>query len=808
MLPSGGGSGGRQHLNYQHHQSQFQQDYDYHYNRNNKDSLDVVGANKDNMIAIQIIQPTPNISPSCSLRSFSGEGSSPEAITGYDPSATTPFINPLTASPTSSLKKGSSSLAKPVADRRVSFSEDSATAADEVGANNNRLSASSNQSSASPPSSSQLATVNPNIPCMNYLQVPGQQPNISFVVPAVLTPEAKVAHASPAAKKRRETRLLKLGSFCSINSDGDGDIFGPQAELLTPTKLNNGKSKKAAKAAAAKKSSYDDGTGENDPEREVLLPDTEEQQFYPPEGRSVSEMRTLVQPSPCASPSPVPPTGDRASRRHSSKSSFDPLSEYSEFMDDCRSDISDLFSQPQQPDLVEVGNVGVIGANAVVGGAPMDIIAAANKLVLQAQGTLSDQGSIKSLSIDQEDVFRGPGNSGADNNEDDDPTTTTTERLPAPLRPYNNPEYDQIMQRAALLASSEDHDGDEEVGLDGVEEGLEEAIYASSSCSISMGSEGELSHQITVPVTIEPPPRFSVEDGLGIDEDSSSRLLPPQPESENEPVAACAGGESASSSFGQQSTKVAAALGHVGRATLAHQETLHTDSGLDTEDIVPASPPNTFMNFSELSADPTPKSKKLANIPPDLDDQLLIDPSGLKMVLVRDIGVQVCGDSPNLNMSSSRRSFEPSPQRESTFHEQQQRSASQEVLGSNVTNQSLVQQSSLQLQYQPGHEPQTLPQQPRHISRHHQHQQQQAAAAAEKSASLSALAASQGLTGTGQPAHNPRARGAVSTHNVTAFSSSSVSPGTVRRGGRRTKSRDGEDNSSSRENSFSAEILF
>ena len=41
-----------------------------------------------------------------------------------------------------------------------------------------------------------------------------------------LTSEAVAAQTSPQARRRRSTRLMKTGSFCSITSEGDGDIFG------------------------------------------------------------------------------------------------------------------------------------------------------------------------------------------------------------------------------------------------------------------------------------------------------------------------------------------------------------------------------------------------------------------------------------------------------------------------------------------------------------------------------------------------------------------------------------------------------
>ena len=54
-------------------------------------------------------------------------------------------------------------------------------------------------------------------------QVPGCQPQ-QLVAPH-MTSEALAAQTSPQARRRRTTRLMKTGSFCSITSEGDGDIF-------------------------------------------------------------------------------------------------------------------------------------------------------------------------------------------------------------------------------------------------------------------------------------------------------------------------------------------------------------------------------------------------------------------------------------------------------------------------------------------------------------------------------------------------------------------------------------------------------
>ena len=116
------------------------------------------------------------------------------------------------------------------------------------------------------------------------------------------------------------------------------------------------------------------------------------------------------------------------------------ISQYSEFNEDFHSSISELFSRR----LARLGT----------------------------QGTFSEQGSLRSLSIDQEELqFEGPG-AGAEGG-----------------RPL----------------------AEEEANIDFVEElpfeeGEEGEGYISSSCSISMSSDLESSHQITVPVFIEPAP--------------------------------------------------------------------------------------------------------------------------------------------------------------------------------------------------------------------------------------------------------------------------------------------------------------
>ena len=88
---------------------------------------------------------------------------------------------------------------------------------------------------------------------MTYLTVPGQTGAV-VTVPAVapqLSPEAKRAQTSAQARKRRATRLMKVGSFCSITSEGDGDIFQVQGLFLATRTIPLDKSRAAASAICA-----------------------------------------------------------------------------------------------------------------------------------------------------------------------------------------------------------------------------------------------------------------------------------------------------------------------------------------------------------------------------------------------------------------------------------------------------------------------------------------------------------------------------------------------------------------------------
>ena len=115
------------------------------------------------------------------------------------------------------------------------------------------------------------------------------------VIAPPLSPEAKKAQTSNQARKRRATRLMKVGSFCSITSEGDGDIFEPSGQLKTNDSLHKKNTQKGQRL-------LDD-----------ILEDSSE--------TNGKEANNLRKPS-------------------------DPLSEYSEFnQDDCHSDISELFGR-------------------------------------------------------------------------------------------------------------------------------------------------------------------------------------------------------------------------------------------------------------------------------------------------------------------------------------------------------------------------------------------------------------------------------------------------------------------------------
>ncbi len=339
---------------------------------------------------------------------------------------------------------------------------------------------------------------------------------------------------------------MKAGSFASINSEGDGDIFGPTGELLpTPTQELSEKGSKIEGAPIAP----DEDKSSSATASTAATTNPEDR----PRRRSSGTN---------SSPSPV----------SNAKSTFDPLSDYTEFQaDDCRSDISDLFSPGGDDYDSEIG---------VAEGEPVCAEDAARQL--RAQGTLSSEhGSIKSLSIDPEEVTFEEEDEERDRSEPTvipaEATSSRRERLPPPP-PYNNPEYDEIMQHHILMEEDEEDDD----------------FYASSSCSISIGSENGAEgavggsnvrgssgnsqrHRITVPVTIEHPP--------------------PEVRRREEAEAAAAAAAAGTAKMQEETPRALLPMGEQEEAE---------DMESPEEEIV-------------------------------------------RLVLVRDIGVQVCGDSPNLN---------------------------------------------------------------------------------------------------------------------------------------------------------------
>lgn len=434
-------------------------------------------------IDINVIQATPNISPSCSLRSFSVESASaPSAdaiITAIENEVTLLQQQQVSAS-TTAMSPSSATNSKGKVQRRVSFSEE------EIEKQSSEWQK-QKAAKAAPLRQNTLPTT------MSYLTVPGQ-PTVTLIAPA-LTVEAIAAQTSVQARKRRSTRLMKAGSFCSITSEGDGDIFA--------------------------------GSRDSD---HVDLAITE--------GVEGEEGMVIVEKLP--------------------RKTIDPLlSDYSEFYDNDKSDISDLFEQPAGPSR------------------------------LRGQRTLSEEyGSIRSLSIDNDD--------------------------PMPPQKF-------VVQPGRSVDEDDD-------------------IYASSSCSISIESDCEpgRGHQITVPVTIEPPP-------------PEMRI-------------ACANNSNISSSHPRRdhhhhakkdSHKVCQIHQHhsTTTATTTTTKTTTTKTGngkaQDSMEEIKRVSPAGFHAADTLPIQPEADKDEVAGPDATLSSDAA---SGMRMVLVRDIGVQVSGDSPNLNL--------------------------------------------------------------------------------------------------------------------------------------------------------------
>ena len=167
--------------------------------------------------------------------------------------------------------------------------------------------------------------------------MPGQQ-----LIAPNLTSEAVAAQTSPQARRRRSTRLMKTGSFCSISSEGDGDIFGDDEVLPLPPLPRT------------------PGGNENDPG------------------------------------GPVP----RGSTSTGSSGKFDPLSDYSEFHnDDACSDISDLFLRPATSDLDIQPPLEESTANKNSEYEEQPKVQSYHQPI-NAQGTLSETGSLEDITYE------------------------------------------------------------------------------------------------------------------------------------------------------------------------------------------------------------------------------------------------------------------------------------------------------------------------------------------------------------------------------------------------------------------------
>ena len=380
-----------------------------------------------------------------------------------------------------------------------------------------------------------------------FFQVPGQQ-----LIAPHLTSEAVAAQTSPQARRRRSTRLLKTGSFCSISSEGDGDIFG-------------------------------------DDEAEIEAA-----------SRGCSDL--LQQP--------------RGSTSTGSSGKFDPLSDYSEFHnDDACSDISDLFMRPvttsppeevdlQQPQRLPIAQAESLNLAEVAG---ISYLPGAG--IEPSPPSVSDQHqSAVSHSVipNAQQLVPGsiPGNVVAASNLQSETCSIddiTFEEVPT------------VMGQAAA-ASATSAASESEAKIKDIDQDV-------SSCSLSIGSEDNNHPQnqlITVPVTIEHPP--------------------PEMRQPQRAEAAC-----------QQVTPASIAhhLQRPSTATVQDQQTLAPSSDSlphELQALLPAhSAPEKEMEAAALEAAVATAGS------------LTVEP-GMRMVLVRDIGIQVCGDSPNLNLS---RKFKP-----------------------------------------------------------------------------------------------------------------------------------------------------
>ena len=325
------------------------------------------------------------------------------------------------------------------------------------------------------------ATNNPNT--MTYLQVPGQTTVIQAAIAPQLSPEAKKAQMSSSARQRRQTRLMKAGSFCSITSEGDGDIFELTGELKQP-------------------------------EVSMSTPSTQ-------------SIPLCLSTTPSSEDKIVSSFSARIDMRKPS----DPLSEYSEFLqDDCHSDISELFghkspnkhpstSTRQSSDSSNGENDQQDQASAVynLNLDQEDIVFV--EVPYKGDCHVTD-GALYQKSYDSNVGNTSPPRQKSVYDSDRKTSVDVGVQSPPPIhrgedQAINQPQKQRkggsearkkrktmaIKKESFVMPDITVHD-------DGKAEcEVEDELYESSSCSISIGSDNESSHQVlTVPVTIEHPP--------------------------------------------------------------------------------------------------------------------------------------------------------------------------------------------------------------------------------------------------------------------------------------------------------------
>ena len=465
--------------------------------------------------------------------------------------------------------------------RRVSFSEEdtsyevdagSVTAVGGRGSRPGRVTASSRQMTVPLTSSN-----------MSYLTVPGQTSVVTVTVPAVapqLSPEAKRAQTSAQARKRRATRLMKVGSFCSITSEGDGDIF-------------------------------EAATGQ--------LKEEEEENHQDDDGPSSLPLSTDLSPVQL----PLQVSVDRKRKQS------DPLSEYSEFLqDDCYSDISDLFGGPV------AGSAGSRSGSVGGGGGQ--------------ETRRSTQGSVHSLTVmDQEELVFievGASSAAAAKMPITPPSSSTT--LPPFVMPESTSESEEKEEEAAAAATTS-------ASAPG-------ADYESSGSASVASNDNEAAVMITVPVTIEPPPPEMRD--AAVPPSPSPPPPPPPPSADVHVTSRVPPPQSASNSLND----------HHRRERQHQQQPRTRDAGC--QQAVPPSFAHLHGASSsasslphrmlvEMSSSPVRRRRAVTESHDDFDDDdessyddvdVNLGGSGVddvKLILVRDIGVQVCGDSPNLNLN-------------------------------------------------------------------------------------------------------------------------------------------------------------